>query len=98
MEKRITREQMDDMLYKKSFQYLGVTVNNKIYHYSHTALGIIVKVYVETNEFEISYPIPNSFISLTSGKISPFYEETPKYDMFTKVYKQFLRAFSKLVE
>ena len=95
-EKFITKEQIDEILPRYGFTCHSFSSDQSKYSYLHLELGIVVTVYPKTNEFEICYLIDNSVFVLKSPTCSPFYEETPKYEQFKKVFTQFLRVYRKL--
>lgn len=96
-DKLVTERQMDGVLNKYGFSCVSFSGDHSMYIYCNLELGIYVKVYTETNEFEIEYVIDNSIMSLKSPVCSPFYEEAPKYGQFNKIFTQFMKSYNKLI-
>lgn len=96
-EKAIIEKQMDSVLEKYGFTRHSFSSDHSMYAYMNFDLGITVKIYPVTNEFEIIYMLDNSILFLSSPVCSPFYEETPKYEQFKKIFTQFMKAYNKLI-
>lgn len=96
-EKPITKEQIDKVLKKYGFTCYSFLSDHSLYVYINNDLRINVKVYTTTNEFEICYLIDGSILSLSSPLCSPFYENTPKYEQFKKIFTQFMKVYNKLL-
>ena len=96
-EKAITKEQIDSVLNKYGFTCQGFTSDHSMYMYTKLGLGISIRVYPKTNEFEICHMLDRSTLLLSSPVCGPFYEETPKYEQFKRVFTQFMRAYNKLI-
>ena len=97
LEKAITKKQIDSVLEKYGFTCHSFSADYSMYAYMNLNLRIQVKIYPATNEFEICYLLNNSILSLNSPVCSPFYEETPKYEQFKKIFTQFMKAYNKLI-
>ena len=96
-ENPITKEQIDTVLGKYGFTCCAFSSDRSMYTYNCLGLGISVTVYPKTNEFEISHLLDKSIMSLSSPVCGPFYEETPKYEQFKKIFTQFMKAYNKLI-
>ena len=91
------KNQIDKVLNKYGFTCHSYLADHSTYTYLNVDLGINVKVYTMTNEFEICYLVDNAILTLSSPVCSPFYEDIPKYEQFKKIFTQFLKTYRKLL-